>query len=161
MIEDKPKIKKTRKKSASKPKQLTARQQQRKRSEAARKAVQARWSGERPPSKAEIRKQLSRVPTAELTVGHYADLANPELSWAAAILKRKLSTKAQRLQAARIFSRAANRAPIPWSNLPAEQRSEIARRGGVRRWEIWREEQAKKAGKLKDDFAGDVSIAGN
>lgn len=130
-----------------KDKRPTARQRQKKRSEAARKAALARWSRERPPSKAALRKQRSLVPTAQLTIEHYADRPNPELSWAAAILKRKLSTKAQRLEAARIFQQAANRPPSPWSGLPPQERSEIARRGGVRRWEIWREEQARKNGK--------------
>jgi hypothetical protein len=142
-----PKNKTKRSSTSPKPKRLTPRQRQEKRSAAARKAALARWSGERPISKAEQRRQLSRVPTAELTIEHYADRDNPALSWAAAVLKRKLSTKAQRLEAAQVFRELANRPPSPWSNLPAEQRSEIARRGGVRRWEIWREEQAKKDGK--------------
>ncbi len=136
---------KTQSHSASpKPKKLTPLQQQKRRSEAARKAAQARWSGDRPPSKAEQRKQLSLVPTEELTVEHYADRDNPVLSWAAAVLKRKLSSTAQRLEAAQVFRELADRPPSPWSSLNSEQRSEIARRGGVRRWEIWREEQAKK-----------------
>ena len=140
-----------RKSSAPKSRKLSAAQQQKKRSEAARKAAQARWSGQRPPSKAEQRKQISRVPTSELTVEHYAERENPELSWAAAILKRKLSTKSQRQQAAQVLGDLAKRPPSPWSNLPAAERSEIARRGGVRRWEIWREEQSKKSGKPPAD----------
>ncbi len=127
------------------PKQLEA--QQKKRSQAARKAALARWSKERPPSMVELKKQISRIPTSELTVEHYADRANPELSWAAAILKRKASGKLQRREAALIFSRASRKNQSNWSKLTPEQRSEIARRGGVRRWEIWREAQARLADK--------------
>jgi hypothetical protein len=154
-----PKRKSKRKATATKTPKLTPRQQREKRSAAARKAAHARWSGERPLSKAQQRKQLSRVPTAELTVEHYADRDNPRLSWAAAVLKRKLSTKAQRLEAARVFKELANRPPSPWSNLPAAERSEIARRGGVRRWEIWREEQARKEGKTKKADAAKASAS--
>ena len=121
--------------------------QQKKRSEAARKAAQARWSKERPLSKVALKQQIARVPTSELTVEHYADRPNPELSWAAAILKRRASGKRQRSEAARIFSQASRQGQSTWSNLSPEQRSEIARRGGVRRWEIWREEQARLSGK--------------
>lgn len=121
--------------------------QKKKRSEAARKAALARWSKERPPSILELQKQISRIPTSELTIDHYADRANPELSWAAAILKRKASGKLQRREAARIFSQASRKNESTWSKLIPEQRSAIARRGGVRRWEIWREEQARLAGK--------------
>lgn len=137
----------------SRPKKLTAKQQeaqekskQKQRSEGARKAALARWSKERPPSKLALKKQMALIPTEELTVEHYADRSNPELSWAAAILKRRASTKTQRRAAAQIFSKAADRSKSQWSFLPPEERSEIARRGGVRRWEIWREEKARQEG---------------
>ncbi len=120
--------------------------QQKKRSQAARKAAQARWSKERPPSKRALKQQTARIPTSELTIEHYADRPNPQLSWAAAILKRRASGKLQRREAARIFSQACVKRESPWSKLPAEERREIARRGGTRRWEIWREEQALLAG---------------
>ena len=129
-------------------KQLTPKQteaKQKKRSQAARTAALARWSKERPLSQLALKKQAARIPTAELTVEHYADRPNPELSWAAAILKRKASGKLQRRAAAQIFKQSANR-KSPWSDLPPEERSEIARRGGVRRWEIWREEKAQQSG---------------
>jgi hypothetical protein len=128
-------------------KRLTPEQRQKKRSQAARKAAQARWSQDRPPSQKARKQQAARVPTSELTVEHYADRPNPELSWAAAILKRRASGKAQRREAARIVSQAFGKRESPWSKLPPEQRSEIARRGGVRRWEIWREERARMEGK--------------
>ena len=102
-----------------------------KRSEAARKAAQARWSGERPPSKAAIAKQAARLATSDLTVEHYSDRANPQVSWAAAILKRAGSSEAQRREAARVFSAAAGKRESPWSKLAPEERSEIARRGGA------------------------------
>jgi hypothetical protein len=131
---------------------LTPEQQQEQRSQAARKAALARWSKERPPSKRELRQQLSRVPSSDLTVEHYADRANPELSWAAAILKRGRSGENQRKKAAEIMSRYG----VPKSRgklaaylkaLPPEQRHEIAQRAGRRRWEIWREEQARLQGR--------------
>jgi hypothetical protein len=134
---------------------LTPEQQQEQRSQAARKAALARWSKERPPSKRELRQQLSRVPSSDLTVEHYADRANPELSWAAAILKRGRSGENQRKKAAEIMSRYG----VPKSRgklaaylkaLPPEQRHEIAQRAGRRRWEIWREEQARLQG--RDNF---------
>jgi hypothetical protein len=126
------------------PKQLEA--QQKKRSQAARKAALARWSQERPPSKVALKRQAARIPTSELTIEHYADRPNPALSWAAAILKRERSGKLQRREAAAIISRAADKSKSSWSKLSTEQRSAIARRGGVRRWEIWREEQARLSG---------------
>jgi hypothetical protein len=143
----------TAKPKAAKP--LTAKQQQEQRSQAARKAALARWSKERPPSKREQRQQLSRIPSSELTVEHYADRANPELSWAAAILKRGRSGENQRTKAAEIMSRFG----VPKSKgklaaylkaLPPEERHEIAQRAGRRRWEIWREEQARLQG--RDNF---------
>jgi hypothetical protein len=138
--------------TAKSPKPLTPEQLQERRSQAARKAAQARWSKERPPSKRELRQQLSRVPSSELTIEHYADRANPELSWAAAILKRGRSGESQRKKAAEIMSRFG----VPKSRgklaaylkaLPPEERHEIAQRAGRRRWEIWREEQARLHGK--------------
>lgn len=128
-------------------KQLEAKQK--KRSQAARKAANALWEKrkDRPPSKRALKGLLSKIPTSELTVEQYADRPNPELSWAAAILKRRNSGKIQRREAARIFSHAAGKRQSPWSKLSPEERSEIARRGGVRRWEIWREEKARLEGK--------------
>ena len=133
-------------------KQIEAKQK--KRSQAARKAAQARWSQERPLSQVALKQQAARVPTSELTVEHYADRPNPELSWAAAILKRRNSGKVQRREAARIFSHAGGKRESPWSKLPPEQRSEIARRGGVRRWQIWREEQTRLEGKSNSSNGG-------
>ena len=147
----------------SKPKKaLTAKQieaQTKKRSQAARKAALARWSKERPPSKLALKRQAARIPTSELTMEHYADRPNPALSWAAAILKRERSGKLQRREAAAIISRAADKSKSSWSKLSPEQRSEIARRGGVRRWEIWREEQARQAGKAPSPNGNDRSHA--
>ena len=124
-------------------------EQKKKRSQAARKAALALWEkrSDRPPSKLALKAQVSKIPTSQLTIEHYADRPNPELSWAAAILKRRNSGKLQRQEAARVFSHAAGKRESPWSKLPPEERSEIARRGGVRRWEIWREEQARLEGK--------------
>lgn len=124
-------------------KQIEAKQKQR--SQAARKAALALWEKrkDRPPSKREMKSRMAQVPTSELTIHHYADRPNPELSWAAAILKRRNSDKIQRREAARVFSQASRKHESTWSKLSPEQRSEIARRGGVRRWEIWREEQAR------------------
>jgi len=135
-------------------KQIEAKQK--KRSQAARKAANALWEKrkDRPPSKRELKGLISQIPTSELTVEHYADRPNPELSWAAAILKRRNSGKVQRREAARIFSHAGGKRESPWSKLPPEQRSEIARRGGVRRWEIWREEQARLEGKSNSSNGG-------
>ncbi len=151
-----PKIK-TKSKSKPKPKtkpkpkpKLTAKQieaRQKQRSESARKAAKARWSGERPPSKRALKEQKALIPTSELKIEDYADRPNPELSWAAAILKRNRSGALQRREAARIFSDAGGKRQSPWTNLPPEERSEIARRGGVRRWEIWREEKARQEGR--------------
>lgn len=126
-------------------KQLEARKE--KRSQAARKAALARWNHERPLSKIAVKQQASLIPTAELTIEHYADRPNPKLSWAAAILKRRNSSKLQKREAAKIVSQAAGERISPWSKLTPEERSEIARRGGVRRWEIWREERARMSGK--------------
>ena len=136
------------------PKQLEA--QKKKRSEAARKAALALWAkrADRPPSKVELKRQEAKIPTSELTIEHYADRPNPELSWAAAILKRRNSGKLQRREAARIFSHAGGKRESPWSKLPPKERSEIARRGGVRRWEIWREEQARLQGKDNSSNSG-------
>jgi hypothetical protein len=146
----KPKVVKPR---VAKP--LTAEQQQEQRSQAARKAALARWSKERPPSKRELRQQLSRVPSSELTVEHYTDRANPELSWAAAILKRGRSGENQRKKAAEIMSRygvpnSRGKLAAYLKALPPEKRHEIAQRAGRRRWEIWREEQARLQG--RDNF---------
>jgi hypothetical protein len=139
---------------AAKP--LSAEQLQERRSQAARKAALARWSKERPPSKRELRQQLSRVPSSELTVAHYADRPNPELSWAAAILKRGRSGGNQRKKAAEIMSRfgvpnSRGKLAAYLKALPPEQRHEIAQRAGRRRWEIWREEQARLQG--RDNFS--------
>lgn len=143
---------------ATKPrlsKPLTAEQLQKQRSQSARKAALARWSKERPPSKRELRQQLSRVPSSELTVEHYADRANPELSWAAAILKRGRSGENQRKKAAEIMSRygvpnSRGKLAAYLKALPPEKRHEIAQRAGRRRWEIWREEQGRLQG--RDNF---------
>ncbi len=138
------------------PTQKQIEAKQKKRSQAARKAANALWEKrkDRPPSKRELKGLFSKIPTSELTIEHYADRPNPELSWAAAILKRRNSGKIQRREAARIFSYAAGKRQSPWSKLPPEQRSEIARRGGVRRWEIWREEQARLEGKSNSSNGG-------
>jgi hypothetical protein len=141
-------------KKVAKP--LSAEQLQERRSQAARKAALARWSKERPPSKRELRQQLSRVPSSELTVAHYADRPNPELSWAAAILKRGRSGGNQRKKAAEIMSRfgvpnSRGKLAAYLKALPPEQRHEIAQRAGRRRWEIWREEQARLQG--RDNFS--------
>ncbi len=146
-----PKSKRKRKSKKLAPKELTPKQleaRQKIRSKAARTAALARWSkdADRPLSKRALKQQTALIPTSQLTVEHYADRPNPELSWAAAILKRRASSKAQRHAAAQIFSKSANSGKSPWSKLPPEERSEIARRGGVRRWEIWREEKARLAG---------------
>jgi hypothetical protein len=82
-----------------------------------------------------------------LTVEHYADRPNPELSWAAAILKRGKSTPRQRAKAAAIMSRYGTKKSAPkiksfWQALSPAEKREIAARGGRRRWEIWREQQA-------------------
>ncbi len=137
------------------PKPLTPEQLQEQRSLSARKAALARWSKERPPSKRELRQQLSRVPSSELTVEHYADRANPELSWAAAILKRGRSGENQRKKAAEIMSRygvpnSRGKLAAYLKALSPEKRHEIAQRAGRRRWEIWREEQARLQG--RDNF---------
>jgi hypothetical protein len=131
---------------------LTAEQQQEKRSEAARKAAQARWSKERPLSQKARKQQLARIPSSELTVEHYADRPNPELSWAAAILKRGRSGARQRQKAAEIMSRfgapaSSGRLAAYLKSLPPEERHEIAQRAGRRRWEIWREHRAQMEGK--------------
>ena len=138
------------------PTQKQIEAQQKKRSQAARKAANALWEKrkDRPPSKRELKGLVSKIPTSELTIEHYADRPNPELSWAAAILKRRNSGKIQRREAACIVSEAAGKRESPWSKLPPEQRSEIARRGGVRRWEIWREEQARLEGKSNSSNGG-------
>jgi len=142
----------SKKKISEKQKKRTAAQRQAARSEAARKAAQARWSKERPPSLRARKQQAARIPTAELTVEHYADRPNPELSWAAAILKRRRSGARQRQEAAEIMSRsgAAKSAPqlvAYWKSLTPEARSELAASGGRRRWEIWRQEQEALAGR--------------
>ncbi|MDF2439816.1 MAG: hypothetical protein JWN98_800 [Abditibacteriota bacterium] len=134
---------------ATKP--LTPEQQKVRRKQAARKAALARWSKERPLSQKARKQQLSRVPTSELTVEHYADRPNPELSWAAAILKRQLSGQRQRQKAAEIMSRfgvpnSSGKLAAYWKSLTPEQRHEIAQRAGRRRWEIWREERARLEG---------------
>ncbi len=138
----KPKIK------AKAPKPLTPEQLQKRRSEGARKAALARWSKERPLSQKALKQQLSRVPSSELTVEHYADRPNPELSWAAAILKRQQSGEEQRRKAAEIMSRvgapkSSGKLAAYLNSLTPEQRHEIAQRAGRRRWEIWREKQAR------------------
>jgi len=153
-----PKPKTKRKRKPTPKRELTAKQieaRQKQRSQSARKAALVRWSGERPPSKRALKEQRARIPTSELKIEDYADRPNPELSWAAAILKRNRSGATQRREAARIFSEAGGKRQSPWTNLPPEERSEIARRGGVRRWEIWREEQAMLAGKQSKNSGGD------
>lgn len=138
------------------PTQKQIEAKQKKRSEAARKAANALWEKrqDRPPSKRELKGLVAKMPTSELTIEQYADRPNPELSWAAAILKRRNSGKLQRREAARIFSYAAGKRQSPWSKLSPEERSEIARRGGVRRWEIWREERARLEGKSNPGNGG-------
>ena len=133
-------------------KPLSAEQLQARRSQAARKAALARWSKERPLSQKALKQQLARVPTSELTVEHYADRPNPELSWAAAILKRQASGQRQRQKAAEIMSRvgvpnSSGKLAAYWKSLTPEQRHEIAQRAGRRRWEIWREERARMEGR--------------
>ena len=154
-----PKPKTKRKRKPTPKRELTAKQieaRQKQRSQSARKAALVRWSGERPPSKRALKEQRARIPTSELKIEDYADRPNPELSWAAAILKRKNSSDAQRREAGRIVSESyEGKRESPWSKLPPEERSEIARRGGVRRWEIWREEQAMLAGKQSKNSGGD------
>jgi hypothetical protein len=130
---------------------LTAEQQQEKRSQAARKAALARWSKERPLSQKALKQQVARIPTSELTVEHYADRPNPELSWAAAILKRQRSGARQRQKAAEIMSRygvpgSSGRLAAYLKSLPPEERHELAQRAGRRRWEIWREKRARMEG---------------
>ncbi|HEX8235146.1 MAG TPA: hypothetical protein VF600_04260 [Abditibacteriaceae bacterium] len=154
---EKPKVAKPRveKPKAVKAKPLTAEQLQERRSQAARTAALARWSKERPPSKRELRQQLSRIPSSELTVEDYADRPNPELSWAAAILKRGRSGENQRKKAAEIMSRfgvpnSRGKLAAYLKAMPPEQRHELAQRAGRRRWEIWREEQARLQG--RDNF---------
>lgn len=105
------------------------------------------------------KQQASQIPTSQLTVEDYADRPNPELSWAAAILKRSKSTDRQRKKAAEIMSRAGTeragkKLSAYWQNLSPEARRELAARGGRRRWEIWREEQAALHGTL-DGAAND------
>ena len=97
------------------------------------------------------KQKAAQIPTSQLTVEHYADRPNPELSWAAAILKRSKSTERQRKKAAEIMSRAGTeragkKLSAFWQNLTPEQKRDLAARGGRRRWEIWREEQASLHG---------------
>lgn len=142
----------------TKPVKLTAEQQQARRSAGARKAALARWSVERPLSQKARKQQLARVPTSELTVEHYADRPNPELSWAAAILKRQASGQRQRQKAAEIMSRvgvpnSSGKLSAYWKSLTPEQRHELAQRAGRRRWEIWREERERLEGKSNSGLA--------
>ncbi len=102
--------------------------------------------------------KASQIPTSQLTVEHYADRPNPELSWAAAILKRTKSTERQRKKAAEIMSRAGTeragkKLSAFWQSMTPEQKRELAARGGRRRWEIWREEQAALHGDTSLDGA--------
>ncbi len=107
-------------------------------------------------SSQKAQKQLaSQIPTSQLTVENYADRPNPELSWAAAILKRTKSTERQRKKAAEIMSRAGTERAGKklsqfWQSMTPEQKRELAARGGRRRWEIWREEQAALHGNAQN-----------
>ena len=99
------------------------------------------------------KQKAAQIPTSQLTVEDYADRPNPELSWAAAILKRSKSTDRQRKKAAEVMSRAGTeragkKLSAFWQNLTPEAKRELAARGGRRRWEIWREEQAALHGTL-------------
>ena len=116
------------------------------------------------------KQKAAQIPTSQLTVEHYADRPNPELSWAAAILKRAKSTERQRKKAAEIMSRAGTeragqKLSAFWQSMTPKQKRELAARGGRRRWEIWREEQAALHGNVSlDDNAsqdGVGSLDGN
>lgn len=107
---------------------------------------------EKPLSQKEKKRLAAKIPTSRLTVEHYADRPNPELSWAAAILKRGKSSDRQRAKAAAIMSRYGAKKSAPkiaayWKALSPPEKHEIAARGGRRRWEIWREQRAATHGK--------------